>query len=136
MPLTNPRSPRAVHNYLPYCPLSVLILHDIPRHLLPYFCVFRPVFTAVDYRVSLARLAHMYFLPVCVSVSISVCVLVGSGGFLTLLLSMSLRDENCTSNFLTGGWTLSSVCSSRHAAVDECDYNGNVMISQCRILLL
>ena len=32
MPLTNPRSPRAVHN-LPYCPLSGLILRDIPRHL-------------------------------------------------------------------------------------------------------
>ena len=32
MPLTNPRSPTAVHKF-PYCPLSGLILHDIPRHL-------------------------------------------------------------------------------------------------------
>ena len=32
MPLTNPRSSRAVHKF-PYCPLSGLILHDIPRHL-------------------------------------------------------------------------------------------------------
>ena len=35
MPLTNPRSPRAglaVHK-MPYCPLSGLILHDIPLHL-------------------------------------------------------------------------------------------------------
>ena len=34
MPLTNPCSPWAVHN-LPYCPLSgLIILHDIPRHLI------------------------------------------------------------------------------------------------------
>ena len=32
MPLTNPRSPRAVHKF-PYCPLTGLKLHDIPRHL-------------------------------------------------------------------------------------------------------
>ena len=32
MPLTNPRSPRAVHK-MSYCPFSRLILHDIPRHL-------------------------------------------------------------------------------------------------------
>ena len=32
MPLTNPCSPRAVHE-MPYCPLSGLILRDIPRHL-------------------------------------------------------------------------------------------------------
>ena len=32
MPLTNPRLPRAVHKF-PYCPLSGLMLHDIPRHL-------------------------------------------------------------------------------------------------------
>ena len=32
MPLTNPRSPRAVPKFL-YCPLCGLILHNIPRHL-------------------------------------------------------------------------------------------------------
>ena len=32
MPLTNSGSSRAVHK-MPYCPLSGLILHDIPRHL-------------------------------------------------------------------------------------------------------